>query len=161
VKLLLNRGAYPYLLALAAGVSIIAGCSSGRSLPSAGGAGLTPSSYVTATLTITGGDVMPDGCSNPAKLKICLKPGTHAVLGIKLTCHHSSASVPCGKVHWSTKMSNSLLAGVFKPNPGNPTKETITASKKIKLGHYHQDITARCTAFKPCVTHGKGAIWVI
>ncbi|HLX01766.1 MAG TPA: hypothetical protein VKS80_06575, partial [Trinickia sp.] len=104
MKLLLERGARPYLAGVIAGVLLIAGCSGSRSLPSAvPGSGLAPSSHVTIALTITGGapeGVVPDACTNPTKLKVCLKPGGKVLLGIKLTCHSGSSSVPCGKVHW-------------------------------------------------------------
>jgi hypothetical protein len=78
-----------------------------------------------------------------------------------LTCTHNSVTVPCGKVRWSAKTSNPGLKGVFKPNPGNPSTETITASRRMKVGHYRQLIVARCTAFKGCIEKGKGLIWVI
>lgn len=165
MKLLLDRGARSYLVGATAAILLIAGCSSGRSLPSAGGgAGVAPSTQVTATLTVTGvapEGVVSDTCTNPVKFKVCLPPGGKGVLGIKLTCTKSSVTVSCGKVRWSTKMSNSGLKGSFKPNPGNPTKETVTASKSVKKGHYHQIFTAKCTAFPSCVEHGKGAVWVI
>jgi hypothetical protein len=104
---------------------------------------------------------LPDACTNPKILKVCVRPGGSAKLGIKLTCHSGTLSVPCGKVRWSTKMSHAGLAGTFKPDPGNPTTETVTATKSTKLGHYYQTVTARCTGVPSCVVHGKGAVWVI
>jgi hypothetical protein len=165
VKLLLDLGARPLLAGLAAGVLLVAGCSSGRSLPStAAGSGLAPSSRTTAGLGVTGiapEGFVPDACTDPKILKVCVRPGGSAKLGIKLTCHSSGVTVPCGKVRWSTRMSHAGLAGTFKPDPGNPTTETVTATKSTKVGHYFQTITARCTGVPSCVVHGKGAVWVI
>ncbi len=163
MKLLLNRGARPYLLGIAAGILCIAGCSGGRPLPMAGaGSALAPSSHATLITGVEPEGVVPDACSNPKKFKVCLKPGGSAKLGIKLVCSTTgSGTVSCGKVHWSTKMSNKGLKGTFKPNPGNPTKETITASKTIKKGHYKQTFTAKCTGIPSCVETGTGQVWVI
>ncbi len=163
MKLLLNRSARPYLLGIAAGILCIAGCSGGRPLPMAGtGSGLAPSSHVTLVTGIEPEGAVPDTCSNPKKFKVCVKPGGHYVLGLTLTCSTiSGGTESCGKVHWSTKMSHSGLKGTFKPDPGNPTKETISASKTIKLGHYHQTITAKCSLSSGCVFSQKAQIWVI
>ncbi|MGA8475550.1 MAG: hypothetical protein WB681_10800 [Candidatus Cybelea sp.] len=165
MKLFLNGRTGRYLAAAIAGLVFVAGCSSGRPLPNAqSGPALAASSQSTAQMTVSGmrsDAIAPDACSDPAKLKICLRAGTSAKLKITLTCTHYSQSVPCGTVHWFTKTSNLGLKGSFRPDPGNPTTETITASRKIKVGHYYQTITAKCSAFKGCVTKGKGAIWVI
>jgi len=165
VKLFLNSGTGRYLAAAIAGLVFIAGCSSGRPLPNAqSGPGLSPSSQLTTKLTVSGmasDAFVSDACSDPAKLKICLRAGSSAKLKITLTCKNGSFTVPCGKVRWSAKTSNPGLKGFFRPNPGNPSTETITASRTIKVGHYHQTITARCTAFKGCIEKGKGLIWVI
>ncbi len=163
MKLLLDRGVRPYLAGIAAGVLLIAGCSSGRSLPSAGpGSGLAPSSHTAAGFSgMAPEGFVPDACTDPKILKVCVRPGGSAKLGIKLTCHSGTVTVPCGKVRWSTKMSHAGLKGSFKPDPGNPTTETVTATKSTKRGHYHQTITARCTGVPSCVVHGKGAVWVI
>jgi len=165
VKLLFNRGARPYLAGLAVGVLLIAGCSGGRSLPSTGaGSGFAPSSRMTAGFSVSGmapEGFMPDACTNPKILKVCVRPGGSAKLGIKLTCKKGSKVVKCGRVHWSTKMSHAGLAGTFSPNPGNPTTETVTATKSTKIGHYSQTISFKCSAFPSCAGHGKGAVWVI
>lgn len=156
MKLLLGRGSHRYLAGVTAGILLIAGCSSGRSLPTAvDGTGLAQSSHATVNMTLTGGatveNVQSNGC-NSKKLEVCVKPGGKAILGIKLQCSTASGkTISCGKVHWSTKMSNSGLKGSFKPNPGNPTKETVTASKTIKVGRYHQTVTAKCSLSAGCV----------
>jgi hypothetical protein len=165
VKLFLNGGTGRYLAAAIAGLVFVAGCSSGRSLPNAqSGPALAMPSQQTTKLTVSGmtsDTVVSDACSDPAKLKICLRAGGSYKLKITLTCTHYSVSVPCGTVHWFAKTSNLGLKGSFRPDPGNPTTETVTASRKIKVGHYDQIITAKCTAFKGCVEKGKGLIWVI
>lgn len=166
MKLLFNRAARPYLAGVAVGVLLIAGCSGGRSLPSTGaGSGLAPSSRTAAGFSVTGmapEGFVPDACTNPKILKVCVRPGGSAKLGIKLTCHNGSSRViPCGKVHWSTKMSHAGLAGSFKPDPGNPTAETVTATKSTKIGHYSQRISFKCSAFPSCMGSQKGAVWVI
>jgi hypothetical protein len=165
VKLFLNRGARPYLAGVAAGVLLVAGCSGGGSVPSSGaGSGLAPSSQTAAGLSVSGTapeGFVPDACTNPKILKVCVKPGGSGKLGIKLTCKKSSVSVPCGTVHWSTKMSHAGLKGTFKPDPGNPTVETVTATRSTPKGHYSQTISYKCSAFKKCKGSGKGAVWVI
>lgn len=166
MKLFLNRGALPYLGGVAVGVLLIAGCSSGGSLPNSGaGSGLAPSSRTTTGVSISGtaaNGVMPDACTDPKTLKVCVRPGGSAKLGVKLTCRNgSSRVVPCGRVHWSTRMSHAGLAGSFKPDPGNPSVETVTATKSTKLGHYSQTIRFKCSAFPSCAGSQKGAVWVI
>lgn len=153
MKLLLNRGARPYLLGIAAGILCIAGCSGGRPLPMAG---------TTLVTGIQPEGIVPDTCSNPKKFKVCVKPGGHYVLGLTLTCSTTGGGTEsCGKVRWSTKMSHVGLKGTFKPDPGNPTKETISASKTIKLGHYHQIIKAKCSIAPSCVFSQRAQVWVI
>lgn len=166
MQLLLNRGGRLYLASVAVGALLIAGCSSGGSLPNGGtGSGPAPSARTTTGFGISGvapQGFVPNACTNPKLLKVCVKPGGSAKLGIKLTCrNHSGSKVPCGHVRWSTRMSHAGLGGTFKPNPGNPTVETVTATKSTKLGHYSQTITARCTGVPSCVVQGKGAVWVI
>ncbi len=163
MKLLRERGVGPYLAGVAVGVIFAAGCSSGGSVPSAG-PGLAPSARTTAEFGVTGtapDGFVPDGCTKPKMLKVCVKPGGSVKLGIKLTCHRNGKVVKCGHVRWSTKMSHSGLKGTFKPDPGNPTTETVTATKSTPKGHYSQTITARCTGVPSCVVHGTGAVWVI
>jgi len=164
VRLLLGRGTRRYLAGLAAGIVFIAGCSSGQSVPSGGpGSGLAPSSN-TAAFSMSGmppQGFAPDTCTKPKILKVCLRPGGSVKLGLKLTCHKHSVTVSCGKVTWATKMSHAGLKGTFKPNPGNPTIETVTATKSTPKGHYSQTISYRCSALKDCKGSAKGAVWVI
>jgi hypothetical protein len=153
VKLVFDRGARPFLAGVAAGVLCIAGCSSGRSLPSTGAA---------SGVSVEASEgFVPNVCTNPKIFKVCVKPGGSGKLGLKLTCHHSGGTVPCGKVRWSTKMGHAGLKGTFKPNPGNPTVETVTATKSTPKGHYSQTITVTCTGVPSCVVSQRGAVWVI
>jgi hypothetical protein len=165
VKLLLDRGARRYLAGATAGALLVTGCSSGQSLPSVGGEpGPAQSARMSASLMVKGSapeGFVNDACTDPGKFKVCLSPGGSVQLGIKLTCHRGTRVIHCGHVSWSTTMSHAGLAGSFKPNPGNPTNETVTAAKSVKLGHYYQKITAKCTAFPNCGITGKGAVWVI
>jgi hypothetical protein len=135
----------------------LAGCS-GRSA-------LLPIQTAQTTQAAIAGDTAehlfaPDACSNPQKLKICLKPGGTYKLQITLKCYLGTQQAGCGTTTWSTKLSNKLLHAKFK-NPADPTTETVTASKTIKLGHYSQAITVKCTGVPNCLFHAKGAIWVI
>ncbi|HEY6325371.1 MAG TPA: hypothetical protein VIW73_02500 [Candidatus Cybelea sp.] len=151
---LLFDGARPFLAGVAGGVLFVAGCSSGRSLPGTG------PSYGVSGMALEG--FVPDVCTNPKIFKVCVKPGGSGKLGLKLTCrNHNGGRVPCGKVHWSTKMSHAGLTGAFQPNPGNPTVETVTATKSTPKGHYSQAITVTCTGVPSCVVYQKGAVWVI
>jgi len=141
--------------AVAIGVLFAAGCSANSSLPFSGG------SVGSAITGITPSVVSLSSCTNPKKVKVCVPQGGSAPLKIKLICHKQSGSVPCGKVKWSTKTSNSGLTASFKPNPGNPTTETVTASKTIKPGNYTQAITADCSFAPHCVAHISGQIVVL
>jgi hypothetical protein len=55
------------------------------------------------------------------------------------------------------------LAATYKPNPGNPTVETIAAAKMAKLGHYTQIVHAHCTVpgVPRCDKDYFFEIWVI
>ena len=61
------------------------------------------------------------------------------------------------KVFLNGKIRASLGAVV---NPGNPTKETVKALRTIKLGHYHQVVTA-CSTRAGCLLSPKYPIYVI
>lgn len=138
-------------------VAMLAGCSSRSAL--------VPDQTTQPALgavTIGGSYVLvsPDACSNPQKLKICLKPGGTYKLKLTLTCYIGTQMASCGTVTWKTKTSNKLLTAKFKPNPANPTTETVTAAKSIKTGHYTQSINASCTGVPNCNYTSKGMIWV-
>jgi hypothetical protein len=140
---------------------LVAGCSGAGSLPSGGAANLgsqfAPSQLGFAaaqgSLTSLSGEAAgvlsesanSNPCLHPKFPLVCVKQGHSSTLGIKVTCKRGSKVISCGKVQWFTKMSNSGLKGSFKPNPGNPTKETVTASKTIKVGHYSQLLNVKCS----------------
>jgi|SRR5579863_9930317 hypothetical protein len=149
----MNSSIYRYAAGVAV-IALLAGCA-GRygALP----VQTTPSSSRADVSAL----VFPDGCSDPKTLKACLKAGASHRLGITLTCHLGTVTASCGKVTWSTKTSNKLLKGRFKPNPGNPTVETITAAKTIEVGHYSQEITAVCTGVPGCGAKIKALIWIV
>ncbi len=151
-----------YALAAAASIAIT-GCSSGfRSLPMV--LQQSPESAMTGVSTplsvsIERGDdaltiFAKNACKKPQFPLICVKQGGKGTLSIKLTCKKGNVPVSCGTVHWKTKTNNKGLKGSFKPDPGNPTKETIKASKTIKPGNYMQTITFTCSA---CSSAGKQA----
>jgi hypothetical protein len=140
-----------YALAAAASVAI-AGCSSGfRSLPmsseqspqSAMNSGFAPViiSFEPADDAWTA--FATSSCKYPV---VCVKQGGKGTLSIKAACYNKQQiRVACGTVHWTTKTSNNELKGSFKPDPGNPTKETVTASRTIKPGNYTQTLTVTCS----------------
>jgi hypothetical protein len=132
---------------------LLPGCSIAQTLPQ---------SEVPPRLNLTGAsnEIFPTTCTDPKILKVCVKPGDSAKLGVELTCTRGGKKVTCGRVMWSTKASNAGLKGKFNPNPGNPTIETVSASRTIKKGHYSQVITARC-GVPSCPKQATGAIWVI
>ena len=138
-------------------VAMLAGCSGRSALVPA-----QPAQPALGAAAIEGSHapITPDACSNPQKLKICLKPGGSYKLKLTLTCYIGTQHASCGTVTWKTKMSNKLLTGKFKPNPANPTTETVTAAKSIKTGHYTQSINASCTGVPNCNYTSKGMIWV-
>jgi len=90
-------------------------------------------------------------CKKPSGGLVCVQPGKKGYVHATLTCRHAGKKVSCGSVTWKTVTSNSGLTGSFSPNPGNPTKETVTASATIKPGSYSQKISYTCTAFSTCV----------
>jgi len=81
---------------------------------------------------------------------VCVKQGHTGPLSIKVTCMKGTKKVSCGSVRWSSKTSDKGLKWSFKPNPGNPTTETVTASKTIKPGSYSQSLTAKCSKVPGC-----------
>jgi hypothetical protein len=135
--------------------ALLAGCS--------GHSALMPSAQTFGDAAIIGGTkgFAPDACSDPSKLKVCIKPGGTYKLKITLTCKIGTQSASCGTVTWTTKMSNKSIKGKFKPNPGNPTTETITAAQSTKIGHYSQEVNAKCTGVPGCNFSQKGLIWII
>ncbi len=160
MKFYVGARALRYTLAAAAISLLVAGCSGAGSLPSGGVANLgsqfasSQSGFETAHGFLTGlsgeAGALPESdnsnpCLHPKFPLICVKQGHSSTLGIKVTCKRGSKVISCGKVQWFTKMSNSGLKGSFKPNPGNPTKETVTASKTIKVGHYSQLLNVKCS----------------
>jgi hypothetical protein len=154
MKLLLSMHARRYLIV--GGVLFFAACSGGQPLPNA----QTPTQSVTA-IGMASGPMLPATCTDPKEIKVCLEAGTSAKLPIRLICKKNSGKVSCGKVTWTTKMSNKELTAKFSPNPGNPTTETITASKSIEVGHYTQAIVAKCTFVPECVDHLMGDVWIV
>lgn len=149
-----------YALAATACIAI-AGCSNGfRSLPMT--SEQSPQSAMTRVATpITAsiervGDALTifatSACKKPTFPLICVNQGGKGTLSIKLTCKKGTVPVSCGTVDWKTKTNNKGLKGSFKPDPGNPTKETITASPTIKPGNYKQTIAFTCSA---CTSAGK------
>lgn len=162
MKLLLEAQSRRHVAGAAAAILLLAGCSGSRSLPSAGALAQPFAAAPVGSHTTLGASpmVVPDGCSDPAKLKVCLRQGGSFRLKINLTCHLGSQSASCGTVKWKTQVSNKLIKAAFKPDPGNPTTETIMALKNIKPGHYTQTITATCTGVPNCGAKDKGLIWV-
>jgi hypothetical protein len=164
VKLLLEARSRRYAVGAAAAILLLAGCSGSRSLPSTGAGLAQPfaAAPVGAHATLNASPMMvPDACSDPAKLKVCIAQGGTYHLKLALTCHLGSQSASCGTVTWKTHVSNGLIKAKFKPDPGNPTVETIMALKAIKLGHYTQTISITCTGVPNCSSMSKGQIWVI
>ncbi len=135
--------------------TLLAGCT--------GHPAMLPSDTTASSSAVTAASLgmSPDACSDPAKLKVCLKPGGTYKLQLTLTCKIGTQSASCGTTTWSTKTSNKLLGGKFKPNPGDPTTETVTAAKTIKIGHYSQTISVSCTGVPNCNYKSNGAIWIV
>ncbi len=155
-----NVGSARYALGIAVLSLLVAGCSGAGTVPSAG-ANLTgqwspsmPDSSA-AQGVLSGASTEPEAvpaetensnpCLHPKFPLICVKQGHSSQLKIQVTCKRNSKKISCGKVQWSTKMSNPGLKGSFKPNPGNPTTETVTASKTIKPAHYYQLLSVKCS----------------
>lgn len=157
-------------LALVAVAALLAACSQSGSLPSAGSAAQTP---VQVNDAGAAGQFEPAGAqaqavaepnsSPPCKTfpNICVKQGGTGTLGIKVTCKRNNKPIRCGSVRWFTKTSNTGLKWSFKPNPGNPTTETIAASKTIKVGQYSQSISAKCSNVPNCPKGVAAAIYVL
>jgi hypothetical protein len=154
MKLFLANSSLWRAAAIAAAVAI-AGCSANGGVPAVSGVGAGATQSIHVQLINEG--MAPDSCSIPSQFKVCVKPGGAYKLKLTLTCNSGS----CGTVKWSTKMSYAQLKGTFKPNPGNPTTETISATKTAKVGHYTQTLTAKCSLAPSCVFHQKGQVWVI
>ena len=151
-------------------VALLAACSQSGSLPSPGSLAQTPANVnnagVVAQFEPAGGEaqaVAEPNSSPPCKTfpNICVKQGGTGTLGIKVTCKRNNKPVKCGSVRWFTKTSNTGLKWSFKPNPGNPTTETITASKTIKVGQYSQSISAKCSNVPNCPKAFPAAIYVL
>ncbi|MGA8576495.1 MAG: hypothetical protein WB609_12540 [Candidatus Cybelea sp.] len=146
----------------------LAACSSGGSQAIPGAQSLAPmGSGFSAHLAVEG--IAPDNCptskyiacitvakGHPAKYTICITTGN--------SC--TSGSFPGEK--WSSKILTLKkkifkgIVGTFKPNPGNPTKGTVTA--KVKLNNsrgkvaYVQAVKACPTAGGRCITNDIGII---
>ena len=143
-------------------VALLAGCTSRSGmLPSQSSQPASAGGRFTVVANAAASLAQPDACSDPKKLKVCLKPGGTYHLGLTLSCYLGTQEASCGTTKWSTKIVNKLIKGKFKPNPGDPTKETVTAAKSIKLGHYTQEITVTCTGVPSCDYTSKGSIWII
>jgi hypothetical protein len=144
------------IVGVLAAAALLAGCAGqSASLPAQN---LQPAPGV--IVGTSGEAALPDACSDPQKLKVCVKPGGTYKLKLSLTCRLGTQYASCGTVTWSKTISSKLLGAKFAPNPGNPTVETITASKTIKVGHYTQVITSKCTGVPDCDYSSKGMIWV-
>jgi hypothetical protein len=173
VKLLLTARFSHWALGMAAASALLAGCSGANSLPSGRQpanvqpaihqpaqqlpvrASLSASQLSAGAIELIGNDkcnVFP---------LICVRRGHSASMGIKVTCSRGSQPVKCGKVTWSSKIANRGLKWSFKPNPGNPTVETIHASSSIKLGTYLQYISAKCSRVPSCPKGVKATIKVV
>lgn len=175
MKLFLDARLSHYALGVVAAATLLAGCSGGNSLPPSGqttnvGSAIhqpaQPSGQLQSTVSASGFPaaaaiefVGNDKC-NVFPL-ICVKRGHSASMGIKVACHRGSQPVKCGKVTWSSKIANRGLKWSFKPNPGNPTVETIHASSSIKLGTYLQYISSKCSRVPQCPKGVKATIKVV
>lgn len=157
-------------MALVAVAALLAGCSQSASLPSAGSpAQLQPqagSAGVDAQFEPAGAQaeaVSEPNSSPPCKAfpNVCVKQGGTGTLSIRVTCKRNNKPIKCGSVRWFTKTSNTGLKWSFKPNPGNPTTETIAASKTIKVGKYSQSISAKCSNVPNCPKGYVAAIYVL
>ncbi|MGA8533209.1 MAG: hypothetical protein WB615_03755, partial [Candidatus Tumulicola sp.] len=160
MKLSLNVRAGQFAAGAALAAIVLASCSSGGSVPSLGNAGLAGQvrqslpdavdTHGTLGATIESPAKRPidfgkgTACKNPQFPLICVKKGHSATLGIKVTCTKGSKNISCGSIKWSTVTNNKGLTASFKPNPGNPTTETVHASSTIPVGHYSQSLTAKC-----------------
>jgi hypothetical protein len=108
-----------------------------------------------ATIGGTGESFIVDASCTTKYPLICVKQGGSSRLGIEVTCHRGTTKIDCGTVHWSTKPSNAGLKASFKPNPGNPAYETVTATKTIKVGSYYQLISTTCSLVPNCPKDAK------
>ena len=146
----------------------LAACSSGGSQTIPGSQSLAPmGSRFSAHLAVE--DIAPDNCptskyigcitvakGHPAKYTIC----------ITTTSSCNSGSFPGEK--WSSKiltLKKKLFKGIvgtFKPNPGNPTKGTVTAKVKLTSSggkvRFVQAVKACPTAGGSCQTNDIGII---
>jgi hypothetical protein len=161
VKLHVNLRSARYVLGAAALSLLVAGCSNAGTVPSVGGANLSSqwsqakpdfsaargvlSSASTEAAAVPAETENSNPCLHPKFPLICVKQGHSSQLKIQVTCKRGSQKISCGKVQWSTKVSNPGLKASFKPNPGNPTTETVTASKTIKPAHYYQLLSVKCS----------------
>ncbi|HET6276448.1 MAG TPA: hypothetical protein VFE16_11015 [Candidatus Cybelea sp.] len=145
----------------------LAACSNGGSVSIPNAQSLAPSLRSTAHLVVEGVPqakcpttryiaCLPIAKGHPAKYTICITSGG--------TC--SSGSFPNQK--WSsmiTTLKKKVFKGItaaFKPNPGNPTKGTVTAKVKLKDSKgkvaYIQAVKACPTAGGKCLTNDVGLI---
>jgi len=154
---------------LAAAALLFAGCSNAGMFPNVAG---TPAQSLASFasegsgISIEPGDnaltvLAKASCKKPSGGLICLKPGGKGYLHATLTCTQKGKKISCGSVTWKTVTSNLGLTGLFSPNPGNPSKETVTASATIKPGTYSQTISYACTAFSTCRGSSRATIVVL
>ena len=129
---------------------LLAGCAHSGSLPSAPSQSLPDMNSVGVTAAFAGPVTADNGAACP-KDTVCVKQGGSGSIKWTLTCTTSSGvTVSCKKVTWKTKITQAGLTASFKPNPGNPSVETVKAAKSVKPGTYTQFISFKCTASKTC-----------
>lgn len=160
------------LIAAAFALLLAQACAHSTSLPptgaSAGAQAPLGDAAVTARIlpvraapeSIGGGDAAGP-CRHPQFPTICVRQGHSSALGIEITCTKNGKTVTCGTVTWTTKTSNKGLTASFEPNPGNPTTETVRATKTIRVGHYSQTITTKCSNVPNCPKDYLAPIYVL
>ncbi len=149
-------------LAIAGVSGLLVACSSNSIPPVPQAAPSYSASVVPATSGAAALTVFAKGkCKNPAFPLLCVKRGDENSLGLRLTCHRGKKTIHCGKVTWSATISRRGLRASFSPNPGNPSTETVTASRRVKPGNYFQRISWTCTGFSKCKDHSMWPITVL
>jgi hypothetical protein len=163
-----------HLIAVALAGSIASACSQTSSLPSSGvDNGVLPTAgnvADTSAQIVSANDLTPEAvggadastpCKHPEFPTICVKQGHSATLGIEITCTKNGKPAKCGTVTWSTKTSDERLTWSFVPNPGNPTTETIHATKTLPVGKYSQSISTKCSNVPDCPKGYVAPIYVL
>jgi hypothetical protein len=134
---LISKGSNAGFRTLAAGAGLatilLAACSGSGTVPNTAGGIVSP-------MQATVGSLSRGPSAECGGLPHCIgiKPGYHRSGPIEVKCDPGHTIADCGSVTWKAK---GLPTGIgvtisFNPNPGDPTTQTVTASKTAKKGTY-------------------------